>query len=40
MDLKWYAKVAHFLGFGYQKIKIIKEGGNIENDRMAGEEYS
>ncbi|TAL63413.1 MAG: class C beta-lactamase-related serine hydrolase, partial [Bacteroidetes bacterium] len=26
MDLKWYAKIAHFLGFGYQRIKIIPVG--------------
>lgn len=26
MELKWYAKIAHFLGFGYQRIKIIKVG--------------
>ena len=30
MDLKWYAKVAHFLGFGYQKINIIKEGETLK----------
>lgn len=26
METKWYAKIAHFMGFGYQRIKIIKEG--------------
>jgi CubicO group peptidase (beta-lactamase class C family) len=25
MDIKWYAKIAHFFGFGYQRIKIMKE---------------
>ena len=26
MDLKWYADAAHFLGFGYQKLILFKEG--------------
>jgi hypothetical protein len=26
MELKWYAKIANFLGFGYQRIKIIQVG--------------
>ena len=40
MDLKWYAKVAHFLGFGYQKIKILKEGETLKMIGWPGEEYS
>lgn len=30
MDLKWYAKIAHFLGFGYQRIKIIRVGQALQ----------
>ncbi len=26
MELKWWAKLGHFLGLGYEKIKIIREG--------------
>ena len=26
MDIKWYAKIAHLLGFGYQRIKIVPVG--------------
>jgi CubicO group peptidase (beta-lactamase class C family) len=29
MDLKWYAKIAHFFGFGYQRIKIMKEAKKL-----------
>jgi CubicO group peptidase (beta-lactamase class C family) len=25
MELRWYAKIAHYFGFGYQRIKIKKE---------------
>jgi hypothetical protein len=29
MDLKWYAKIAHFFGFGYQRIKIMNEAKKL-----------
>jgi hypothetical protein len=29
MDIKWYAKIAHFFGFGYQRIKIMKEAQSL-----------
>ncbi|MGD0340704.1 MAG: serine hydrolase domain-containing protein [Bacteroidales bacterium] len=29
MELKWYAKIAHFFGFGYQRIKIMKEAQSL-----------
>jgi hypothetical protein len=36
MELKWYAKIANFLGFGYQQIKIIKEGPVLIIDGDSG----
>ncbi len=29
MNIKWYAKIAHFFGFGYQRIKIMKEAQSL-----------
>jgi len=37
MDLKWYAKAAHFLGLGYQKLKIYKEGQLLKYNGSFGE---
>jgi CubicO group peptidase (beta-lactamase class C family) len=30
MELKWYAKIARFLGFGYRKLKIESEGQTLQ----------
>jgi hypothetical protein len=30
MELKWYAKIAHFFGFGYRSIKVIQEGQGLQ----------
>lgn len=37
MDLKWYAKFAQFLGFGYQKFKIEKVGQSLRISGWSGE---
>lgn len=37
MDLKWYANAAHFLGFGYQKIVIFREGQLLKYKGSFGE---
>jgi hypothetical protein len=36
LELKWYAKIANFLGFGYQRLKIIKEGQALIIDGDSG----
>lgn len=30
MELKWYAKIARFLGFGYRRLKIVPEGQALQ----------
>ncbi len=37
MDLKWYARLAHSLGFGYQNFRIIKEGEQLKTKGFIGE---
>jgi hypothetical protein len=32
MELKWYGKIAHFFGFGYQHIKIMNEAKKLIMD--------
>jgi CubicO group peptidase (beta-lactamase class C family) len=37
MEFKWYIKIAHFLGLGCQKIKILKEGEALKMTGCQGE---